>query len=258
MHARSPSLVAARTSIAKPGKSSWTGRYPLVSSQQPSSYNSFSTTPSRLDSASSNSRDAISSKVADVIPPPGATQVRKPKVDLHPAPLKNFSGSSSSSSTSRPPSNNNTSAAPTAAPKHPSKPPPSSGIKAPESASTSERKPYLRRPSPPRPPAPTLSIFKVTMEDLEDARKQGIMAPVPEGSGRWYKIWHQTKEVAKFYYRGSVALWKHRNMVGIIEQRARKEKAEGKEGFISWRESQFIRTYKQDRVKWVSPLFVFL
>ncbi|KDQ10106.1 hypothetical protein BOTBODRAFT_58302 [Botryobasidium botryosum FD-172 SS1] len=265
MASLSQSLVVARPAIPRPS-SSWPNP-PRYLSQ----HHSFSTQRPHTPAT-----DSVGAS-PDVLPPP-PIQPRKPKVELRPAPIKTFSETSSSAA--RPPSP--ITAALSAKPARPPPPPSTTPSSAPSSvdpdaaslssrtsystpaererdaAQDTERTPLLRRAPPSRPSSPTSSIFKMAIDDLEIASRQGIMAPVPPDSGRLYKFWHQAKELFKFYWRGSLALWAHRGLVNKIQSRVRSEQKEGKEGLLSWRESQFIRTYREDRLKLVPFILIAL
>lgn len=89
----------------------------------------------------------------------------------------------------------------------------------------------------------------MAIEDMRKAEQHGILKPPPEDAGRIMRLFHQGKELFKFYFHGLKLIWVHRRTVKDIERRLAAEKAEGREPSMTRWEWQFIRTYKQDVVK---------
>jgi LETM1 and EF-hand domain-containing protein 1, mitochondrial len=96
------------------------------------------------------------------------------------------------------------------------------------------------------------NAIQTAIEDMRKAAQHGIFTPPPEGAGKMGRGWHQVKELFKFYIRGLKMLWVHRKTVKEIQQRLRDEAVDGKPARMTRWESQFIRTYKQDQIKYVN------
>lgn len=87
-------------------------------------------------------------------------------------------------------------------------------------------------------------VIETAKHDYEVAADHGLLAPPPENASRLRKLFHQAKELFKFYVRGLKLIYTNRARVLQIQQRV-------KDGGLplTRRESRFIRTYKQDLVK---------
>lgn len=94
-----------------------------------------------------------------------------------------------------------------------------------------------------------MSAIQTAIEDMRNAAQHGILAPPPENAGRVRRLWHQAKELFKFYWHGLRLIWVHRRTVNDIEKRLAAERAEGREASMTRWEWQFIRTYRRDLVK---------
>ncbi|KAI0321091.1 hypothetical protein OF83DRAFT_1101517 [Amylostereum chailletii] len=97
------------------------------------------------------------------------------------------------------------------------------------------------------------SIVEMTKQDMHHARTHGVLAPPPPNAGRIGKLWHQVKELFKFYLRGIKLINTHRVQVREMRERVKA----GGEPLSRW-ESRFIQTYQQDLVKLVPFLTILL
>ncbi|KAG9009986.1 hypothetical protein FRB94_011122 [Tulasnella sp. JGI-2019a] len=102
------------------------------------------------------------------------------------------------------------------------------------------------------------SPIQMAIEDMRKAEQHGILKPPPEDAGRFKKLFHQGKELFKFYWHGLRLISVHRKTVKDIERRLAAEKAAGRKPTMTRWEWQFIRTYKQDVVKLVPFLLILL
>ncbi|CCM00696.1 uncharacterized protein FIBRA_02735 [Fibroporia radiculosa] len=102
--------------------------------------------------------------------------------------------------------------------------------------------------SPPAPqspaPAKTESLVETTKHDMEDASQHGILAPPPADASWAGKLWHQAKELFKFYWRGIKLIASNRRRVRTIEARVRA----GGAPLSRW-ETKFIQTNHRDMLK---------
>lgn len=151
------------------------------------------------------------------VPP---TNSRKHKLELRPSPVK------------LPPISTNVQPPPP-----PSFVPPSSQLTKEESAKTS---------------APD-SIMQSVSHDYEQAHKHGILAPAPANASKIGKLWHQAKEIFKFYIRGIKLINQHRKRVNAMLSRVNS----GGEPLTRW-EVRFIRTYREDARKLIPFLLIFI
>ncbi|PCH43839.1 hypothetical protein WOLCODRAFT_138619 [Wolfiporia cocos MD-104 SS10] len=145
--------------------------------------------------------------------PPPVSPSRKHKVELRPGPVK------------------------------PPKPTPAPGVPppAPAPASTSAS------------PAKSEGLVDATKKDLEDASQHGILAPPPPDASWAGRLWHQAKELFKFYFRGIKLIAIHRRRVRELEARVR---AGGPP--LTRRELRFIATNQQDLNKLVPFLLIII
>jgi len=88
------------------------------------------------------------------------------------------------------------------------------------------------------------SVIETAKHDYEAAAVHGLLAPPPEGASRIRKLFHQAKELFKFYVRGLKLIYTNRNRVLQIQERV---KSGGSP--LTRRESRFVHTYRQDIVK---------
>jgi LETM1 and EF-hand domain-containing protein 1 len=164
--------------------------------------------------------DLKTSPKSQHVPPPTAPGPRKPKPELKPAPIK---------------------------------PKPSAPSGAPVTASL---RPNVQQPEPAASTPSTSSaksITETTKEDLEDAFRNGVLIPPPLGAP-WYKrLFHQAKELFKFYWRGLKMVNTHRKHVNEINRRIK----EGGSPLTRW-EQRFIRTHRSDTLKLVPFLLIVL
>ncbi|GJE96721.1 LETM1 domain-containing protein [Phanerochaete sordida] len=138
---------------------------------------------------------------------PVAPRSKKPKVELHPAPVR-----------------------PKAAP----------GPSAPKA----EKAPEGAAPAASSSSAPAEGLITQTKHDVEAAAQHGILAPPPADAGRIAKLWHQAKELFKFYVRGLKLINTNRKRANAMRERVQN----GGPPLSRW-ETRFIRTYKEDALK---------
>lgn len=90
------------------------------------------------------------------------------------------------------------------------------------------------------------SLAEVTKHDLEDASQHGILAPPPADASWVGRLWHQGKELFKFYWRGMKLIVSNRRRIREIQERVKA----GGAPLSRW-ETRFIRTNRQDTLKLV-------
>jgi len=83
-------------------------------------------------------------------------------------------------------------------------------------------------------------------EDLKQAYIHGVLARPPPGAGKVATLWHQAKELFKFYFRGLKLVITHRREAKAIQARVNA----GGEPLSRW-ESRFIQTNKSDLARLV-------
>ncbi|CAE6416887.1 unnamed protein product [Rhizoctonia solani] len=93
------------------------------------------------------------------------------------------------------------------------------------------------------------SKIKIAIADVVKAAEQGTLAPPPPDASKIGKLWHQVKELFKFYVRGLKQLLVHRQIVKDIQARG---------GQMTWEETHFIKTYKEDTIKLIPFLLILL
>ncbi|TFY59212.1 hypothetical protein EVG20_g7874 [Dentipellis fragilis] len=164
----------------------------------------------------------------------------------------------------------------------PSPPPPTPGKTAASEPPTplAARKPKVElRPAPPSPPAsasaaaekstassplssasdissdapPPMTLIEITRRDLRDAQLRGILAAPPASAGRVGKLYHQAKEMFKFYWRGLKLFNTHRLQVREIKDRVKN----GGPPMDRW-ETRFVRTFNQDAMKMIPFVLIVL
>ncbi|CDO72765.1 hypothetical protein BN946_scf184994.g18 [Trametes cinnabarina] len=163
--------------------------------------------------------ESSSKEVPPVVP---GSSTRKPKVELRPGPVKPPKATSESRSpSSSPVSSNSTSSDHSPAASHPS-----------------------ANPSHPSPVNPVHTVIKVAKEDYQEASKHGILAPPPPDASWAGKLYHQAKELFKFYWNGIKLINTHRKRVRDINARVKA----GGPPLSRW-ETRFIANYKRDALK---------
>ncbi|TFY67236.1 hypothetical protein EVJ58_g1752 [Rhodofomes roseus] len=160
-------------------------------------------------------------KPGDAKPPIQNASTSKPKVQLRPAPVK---------------------------PGKPSAVPAEPVVASTTSPSAAAQKTASEATSS---PTQAESVIEATKHDLEDAAQHGILAPPPEGASWVGKLWHQAKELFKFYWRGIKMIWTRRARVREMEERV---KAGGP--LLSRWEVKFIQTNRRDTLKLVPFLLL--
>ncbi|KAI0661244.1 hypothetical protein C8Q70DRAFT_1130735 [Cubamyces menziesii] len=146
------------------------------------------------------------------------TSARKHKVELRPGPVKPPKASSETAPTS----------ASSSSSEHTPATPPST------SASTGHSTHH----------GPVHTVIEVAKEDYQEASKHGILAPPPENASWAGRLFHQAKELFKFYWNGVKLINTHRIRVRAINARVKS----GGAPLSRW-ESRFIANYKRDALK---------
>ncbi|OCH91805.1 hypothetical protein OBBRIDRAFT_811989 [Obba rivulosa] len=144
--------------------------------------------------------------------PPSSLPARKHKVELRPAPVK-----------------------------PPSTAPPAKDASS--KLSSSHSSPASEKSSTDIPLTPK-AVIEATKHDYEDASQHGILAPPPVDASWAGRLFHQAKELFKFYLRGLKLIWTNRNRVQEMQARVKA----GGPPLSRW-ETRFIQTYKQDALK---------
>jgi len=83
-------------------------------------------------------------------------------------------------------------------------------------------------------------------EDMKQAYIHGVLARPPPGAGKVATLWHQAKELFKFYFRGLKLVIKHRSQAQVIQARVKA----GGVPLSRW-ESRFIQTNNSDLARLV-------
>ncbi|KAI0790685.1 hypothetical protein C8Q75DRAFT_851782 [Abortiporus biennis] len=115
----------------------------------------------------------------------------------------------------------------------------------------------------PVPPAPTNAehhhtlteetLVEATKHDFEDASQHGILKPPPENASKFGKLFHQAKELFKFYLRGLKLIYTNERRV---KEMLRRVKADGPP--LSRWESRFIRIHNEDRLKLIPFVLIII
>ncbi|KAG8900967.1 Superkiller protein 3, partial [Tulasnella sp. 403] len=176
-------------------------------------------------------------------PPLSPTPSPRKKVDLHPPPRK----LGSLDTGSQHPQTNGKAAKPSTIPAV-EKQPPSSAVDEKVPSTSKSEATDLSQPSP----------IQIAMEDMRKASQHGILASVPEDAGPIRRLFHQGKELFKFYFRGLKLIAVHRRTVKDIQKRLSVAKAEGRPARMTRWELNFIKTYNQDIIKLVPFLLIVL
>ncbi|KAJ3011915.1 hypothetical protein NUW54_g2023 [Trametes sanguinea] len=91
---------------------------------------------------------------------------------------------------------------------------------------------------------PVHTVIEVAKEDYQEASKHGILAPPPPNASWAGKLFHQAKELFKFYWNGIKLINTHRKRVRDINARVKA----GGAPLSRW-ETRFIANYKRDALK---------
>ncbi|KAI0268797.1 hypothetical protein BC834DRAFT_867242 [Gloeopeniophorella convolvens] len=97
------------------------------------------------------------------------------------------------------------------------------------------------------------SLTETVKEDFKQAYIHGVLSPPPSDAGKIAKLWHQAKELFKFYARGLKLVVTHRKQVNEILARVKA----GGEPMSRW-ESRFIQTNKGDLARLVPFIAIVL
>ncbi|KDR75409.1 hypothetical protein GALMADRAFT_268944 [Galerina marginata CBS 339.88] len=114
-------------------------------------------------------------------PPPPIPPVKKPKIDLRPAPIK------------------------------PKPPPPSTKV---------PRSFVAAIPNPPATPKLT-SAKQEVLHDLQEAEAHGILTPPPPDANWFKRTLHQAIQLLKFYFRGVKLIFSRRKEIALIKARVK-------------------------------------
>ncbi|TCD60262.1 hypothetical protein EIP91_010454, partial [Steccherinum ochraceum] len=96
-------------------------------------------------------------------------------------------------------------------------------------------------------------VIEAAKHDYADASQHGNLAPAPEGSSRIYTLYHQAKELFKFYVRGLKLIFTNWRRVREMQERVRT----GGPPLTRW-ETKFIQTSKEDRLKLIPFAMIIL
>ncbi|KAI1796342.1 hypothetical protein LXA43DRAFT_1157234 [Ganoderma leucocontextum] len=169
----------------------------------------------------------------DVPPLVSNASPRKHKVELRPGPVK--------------------------LPKTPSEPSPSpnaserAATSSSVSESTSTSSGELAPPHNATPAQPKHSVIQTAKEDLYDATKHGILKPPPADASWIGRLWHQGKELFKFYWNGMKLINVNRKRVRAMQARVKS----GGEPLSRW-ETRFIANYNRDALKLIPFLLIII
>lgn len=175
-----------------------------------------------------------STKAKETEPPPPPGTSKKVKVELRPGPAKPSSISPSTKASSNP----TTSRTPptqtqgsTNVKPHPTKPPPLSA--------TSPKEEALKE-------VEGKKIIDIAKKDMYDAAQHGILKPPPADASKIGRLFHQARELFKFYWAGLKFVFAHRKEAQRLQARVRSGGAP-----LTWREHRFILTNRSDVFKLV-------
>ncbi|KAG9088724.1 hypothetical protein FRC06_001901 [Ceratobasidium sp. 370] len=98
------------------------------------------------------------------------------------------------------------------------------------------------------PSSPPPSKIRMAIADVVKAAEAGALTPPPKDASKLGKLWHQAKELFRFYVRGLKQLLTHRQIAKDIRARIREEKAQGLPSTMTWEEAHFVKTYQEDLV----------
>lgn len=93
---------------------------------------------------------------------------------------------------------------------------------------------------------PEPGVIEITKADYEQAIQHGILAPPPASAGRIGKLYHQAKEIFKFYWNGIKLVNTNRQRANEIKERVKS----GGSPLTRW-ETKFIETTDRDMFKLV-------
>ncbi|KAI0331040.1 hypothetical protein GY45DRAFT_1361124 [Cubamyces sp. BRFM 1775] len=100
---------------------------------------------------------------------------------------------------------------------------------------------------------PVHTVIEVAKEDYQEASKHGILAPPPENASWAGRLFHQAKELFKFYWNGVKLINTHRKRVRAINARVKS----GGAPLSRW-ETRFIANYKRDALKLIPFALIIL
>lgn len=115
---------------------------------------------------------------------------------------------------------------------------------------SNSRAPYIAvAPPPSESTEPAVGILKQALNDIDEALRSGVLAPIPPGTTGWQLTWHKFKEMAKFYFFGLRTLTvEHRRQAWSISR--------SPEAARTWREREFLSIYRADLLRSVNALAV--
>ncbi|KAI0743909.1 hypothetical protein C8Q80DRAFT_1272536 [Daedaleopsis nitida] len=164
----------------------------------------------------------------DIPHPVSSSSARKHKVDLRPGPVKPPRASSDSSA------------------------PPATPLPTTSDAPTTSQPPTNASSTSSASSEPS-SVIETAKEDYYDASQHGILAPPPENASWAGKLWHQAKELFKFYWNGVKLINTNRLRVRAIEARVKA----GGAPLSRW-ETRFIANYKLDALKLIPFVMIII
>ncbi|KAI9511142.1 hypothetical protein F5148DRAFT_402926 [Russula earlei] len=97
------------------------------------------------------------------------------------------------------------------------------------------------------------TVSETMKEDLKQAYIHGVLPRPPPGAGKVATLWHQAKQLFKFYFRGLKLIITHRKQVKSIRARVKA----GGEPLSRW-EHRFIQTNKSDLARLVPFITIVL
>ncbi|KAI0700929.1 LETM1-like protein-domain-containing protein [Cytidiella melzeri] len=100
---------------------------------------------------------------------------------------------------------------------------------------------------------PSEGIISTAKHDVEEATQHGILTPPPPNASTMRRLFHQAKELFKFYYRGLKLINTNRKRAKEMQQRVKN----GGPPLTRW-ENRFIRTTYEDLVKLVPFALIIL
>lgn len=177
----------------------------------------------------------LQSSAEPPLPSTASTSSTRKRVDLHPSPRKTAQSPDLASG----------------APKIPAQPPNVESIASKPSTQTLIESSQAVKSKEADESGNDTHAIQLAIEDMRLAIKHGILKPPPEGAGSMRRLYHQAKELFKFYVRGIKLIFTHRKTVKDIKARVDAEKAAGRTARMTRWETQFIRTYQQDLRKCV-------
>ena len=86
--------------------------------------------------------------------------------------------------------------------------------------------------------------INLAQKDIKSAYAHGILMPPPPGASLFQRLYHQAKELFKFYYAGIKMIFVNQRQAKEIQRRAKEQGVP-----LTWWETKFIRTCRSDILK---------